>query len=194
NRVGGGKVTVDVRVIASTSRELPLEIAAGRFREDLYYRLAVVPIAVPPLVERREDIPLLANYLMLRAAAAARIAPRAFGDDALAAMQAYEWPGNVRQLRNVIEWLLIMAPAEAHQPIRADMLPAEIGGARRPQRRNDEPAAARGARNVRAGLPARAGRPLRRQHLAHCRVHRHGTLGPASQAQIAGPGRGESAG
>jgi two-component system, NtrC family, nitrogen regulation response regulator NtrX len=128
NRVGGGKVTVDVRVIASTSRELPLEIAAGRFREDLFYRLAVVPIAVPALVERREDIPLLANHLMQRAAAAARIAPRAFGDDALAALQGYEWPGNVRQLRNAIEWLLIMAPGEAHQPIRADMLPAEIAG------------------------------------------------------------------
>ncbi len=128
NRVGGGKVTVDVRVIASTSRELPIEIAAGRFREDLYYRLAVVPIVVPALIERREDIPLLAGHLMQRAAAAARIVPRAFGDDALAALQGYDWPGNVRQLRNVIEWLLIMAPGEAHQPIRADMLPADIAG------------------------------------------------------------------
>lgn len=131
NRVGGGKVTVDVRVIASTSRELPLEIAAGRFREDLYYRLAVVPIMVPPLIERREDIPLLAGHLMQRAATAARLVPRAFGDDALAALQSYDWPGNVRQLRNVMEWLLIMAPGETHQPIRADMLPAEIGGSGR---------------------------------------------------------------
>jgi len=128
NRVGGGSVTVDVRVIASTSRELPLEIAARRFREDLYYRLAVVPVAVPPLVERREDIPLLAGHLMQRAATAARLVPRAFGDDALAALQSYDWPGNVRQLRNMMEWLLIMAPGETHQPIRADMLPAEIGG------------------------------------------------------------------
>jgi two-component system nitrogen regulation response regulator NtrX len=127
-RVGGGKVAVDVRIIASTGRELPLEIAAGRFREDLYYRLAVVPIAVPSLVERREDIPVLADYLMQRAAAAARIVARAFGDDALAALQSYDWPGNVRQLRNVIDWLLIMAPGESHQPIRADMLPAGING------------------------------------------------------------------
>jgi two-component system nitrogen regulation response regulator NtrX len=128
-RVGGGKVTVDVRIIASTSRDLPLEIAAGRFREDLYYRLAVVPIAVPSLVDRREDIPVLANYLMQRAATVARIVPRALGDDALAALQSYDWPGNVRQLRNVIDWLLIMAPGESHQPIRADMLPAELNGA-----------------------------------------------------------------
>jgi two-component system, NtrC family, nitrogen regulation response regulator NtrX len=134
NRVGGTRVTVDVRVIASTSRELPLEIAAGRFREDLYYRLAVVPIIVPPLVERREDIPLLAGHLMQRAATAARLVPRAFGDDALAALQSYDWPGNVRQLRNVMEWLLIMAPGETHQPIRADMLPAEIGGSGRTAR------------------------------------------------------------
>ena len=167
NRVGGGKVTVDVRVIASTSRELPLEIAAGRFREDLYYRLAVVPIAVPPLVERREDIPLLANYLMLRAAAAARIAPRAFGDDALAAMQAYEWPGNVRQLRNVIEWLLIMAPAEAHQPIRADMLPAEIGGA--------GPAPGRGDRSAEMmSLPLREAREMFERDYLLAQVGRFG--------------------
>jgi two-component system nitrogen regulation response regulator NtrX len=126
-RVGGGKVEVDVRVIASTHRELALEIAAGRFREDLFYRLAVVPLAVPSLVERREDIPALASHFMERAAANARIAPRELGEDAIAALQTYEWPGNVRQLRNVIDWLLIMAPGEPRDPIRADMLPAEVG-------------------------------------------------------------------
>jgi two-component system, NtrC family, nitrogen regulation response regulator NtrX len=126
-RVGGGRVEVDVRVIASTNRDLAFEIAAGRFREDLFYRLAVVPIRVPSLRERCEDIPLLARHLMTRAAEAARLTPREFGEDAMAALQAYEWPGNVRQLRNVVDWLLIMAPGESREPLRADMLPAEIG-------------------------------------------------------------------
>jgi two-component system, NtrC family, nitrogen regulation response regulator NtrX len=126
-RVGGGRVEVDVRVIASTNRDLAFEIAAGRFREDLYYRLAVVPIRVPSLRERCEDIPLLARHFMTRAAEAARLTPRDFGEDAMAALQAYEWPGNVRQLRNVVDWLLIMAPGESRDPLRADMLPAEIG-------------------------------------------------------------------
>jgi two-component system, NtrC family, nitrogen regulation response regulator NtrX len=126
-RVGGSRrVEVDVRVVASSNRELSSEIAAGRFREDLFYRLNVVPIRVPPLRERREDIPLLARHFMARGAAAARIDTRDFGEDALAALQAYTWPGNVRQLRNVIDWLLIMAPGENGDPVRADMLPNEI--------------------------------------------------------------------
>src|SRR5215469_9231585 len=126
-RVGGGRVEVDVRVFASTNRDLALEIAAGRFREDLYYRLAVVPLRVPSLCDRREDIPLLARHFMARWAEASRLAPREFGEDAMAALQAYEWPGNVRQLRNVVEWIMIMAPGESRDPIRADMLPSEIG-------------------------------------------------------------------
>ena len=126
-RVGGShRVEVDVRVVASSNRELAGEIAAGRFREDLFYRLNVVPIRVPPLRERREDIPLLARHFMARGAEAARLPPREFGEDALAALQAYTWPGNVRQLRNVIDWLLIMAPGDPREPIRADMLPNEI--------------------------------------------------------------------
>ena len=126
-RVGGGRVQVDVRVVASTNRDLPSEITAGRFREDLFYRLNVVPIRVPLLRERREDIPLLARHFMTRSASAAGLTPREFGEDALAALQAYDWPGNVRQLRNAVDWLLIMAPGESREPIRADMLPAEIG-------------------------------------------------------------------
>ena len=126
-RVGGSRVTVDVRVIAATNRDLEAEITAGRFREDLYDRLAVVPIHVPPLMQRREDIPLLARHFMQRAAEASRLPPREIGDDAMATLQAYDWPGNVRQLRNVIDWLLIMAPGDAREPIRAEMLPAEIG-------------------------------------------------------------------
>ncbi|MGD9615794.1 MAG: sigma-54-dependent transcriptional regulator [Alphaproteobacteria bacterium] len=126
-RVGGSRrVEVDVRVLASSNRELSSEIAAGRFREDLFYRLNVVPIRVPPLRERREDIPLLARHFMQRGAEAARIQPREFGEDSLAALQAYSWPGNVRQLRNVIDWLLIMAPGDTAEPVRADMLPNEI--------------------------------------------------------------------
>jgi two-component system, NtrC family, nitrogen regulation response regulator NtrX len=82
---------------------------------------------VPALRERREDIPLLARHFMKRAAEAGRLPPREFGEDALAALQAYDWPGNVRQLRNVVDWLLIMAPGDSREPIRADMLPAEIG-------------------------------------------------------------------
>ena len=126
-RVGGSRVKVDVRVIASTNRDLALEITAGRFREDLYYRLAVVPLHVPRLKERVEDIPALARHFMTRAAEAARLTPREFGEDALAALQSYDWPGNVRQLRNAVDWTLIMAPGDAKEPIRAEMLPAEIG-------------------------------------------------------------------
>jgi two-component system nitrogen regulation response regulator NtrX len=126
-RVGGARVKVDVRVIASTNRDLAIEIAAGRFREDLYYRLAVVPLQVPPLRQRIEDIPALARHFMTRAADNARLPPREFGEDAMAALQAYEWPGNVRQLKNAVDWTLIMAPGGPGDPIRADMLPAEIG-------------------------------------------------------------------
>ncbi|MBI3451751.1 MAG: sigma-54-dependent Fis family transcriptional regulator [Rhodospirillales bacterium] len=126
-RVGGrARVAVDVRVIAATSHDLQAAMTADRFREDLYYRLNVVPIRVPPLRERREDIPLLVENFMLRAAAASGLTPRAIGDDAMAALQGYEWPGNARQLRNVVERLLIMAPGDATQPIRADMLPPEL--------------------------------------------------------------------
>src|ERR1700761_647885 len=126
-RVGGSKrVEVDVRVMATTNRELGSEIAAGRFREDLFYRLNVVPIRVPSLRDRREDIPMLARHFMDRAAEAARLPPRDFGEDALAALQSYGWPGNVRQLRNVVDWLLIMAPGDPREPVHAEHLPNEI--------------------------------------------------------------------
>jgi two-component system, NtrC family, nitrogen regulation response regulator NtrX len=126
-RIGGSsRVEVDVRVVASSNRELAAEISGGRFREDLFYRLNVVPIKVPPLRDRREDIPAMARHFMARASEAARLSPRDFGEDAMAALQAYSWPGNVRQLRNVIDWLLIMAPGDVREPVRADMLPNEI--------------------------------------------------------------------
>jgi len=125
--VGGTRrISVDVRVIATTHRDLQHEIAEGTFREDLFYRLSVVPFRVPSLAERRGDIPVLARFFMESAARSAGIRPRPLGEDAMAALQGYDWPGNARQLRNVMDWLLIMAPGEAIDPIRADMLPGEI--------------------------------------------------------------------
>jgi len=126
-RVGGGRrIKVDVRIVSGTSRDLKAEIAAGRVREDLYHRLNVVPLRMPPLVERREDIPLLARHFMSRLSAASGLPARTVGEDAMAALQAYSWPGNVRQLRNLIEQILIMAPGEAAAPIRASHLPGDI--------------------------------------------------------------------
>ncbi|MGC8470260.1 MAG: sigma 54-interacting transcriptional regulator, partial [Acetobacteraceae bacterium] len=125
-RLGGtARVKVDVRVLSATNRDLAAEIAAGRFREDLYYRLAVVPLRVPSLRERREDIPALARHFLARAAEAAGLPARELAADAVAALQAYDWPGNVRQLRNMMDWLLIMAPG-AGEPIHAAMLPLEV--------------------------------------------------------------------
>jgi len=123
---GQAAVDIDVRVIATTNRDLRAEIKKGLFREELFYRLSVVPVLVPALDDRREDIPLLVRHLMDRAAVAAGLPRRALGEDAIAALQTYPWPGNVRQLRNVIEGLLIMAPGSVNDPIRADMLPTDI--------------------------------------------------------------------
>lgn len=124
---GGGHVELDVRFIATTNRDLKAEIRNGLFREELYYRLSVVPIQVPPLAERREDIPELARHLIERGAVTSGLPRRTLGEDAIAALQTYQWPGNVRQLRNVIDWLLIMAPGTVGEQIRADMLPPDIG-------------------------------------------------------------------
>ncbi len=123
----GGKtrVEVDVRVLASTARSLTDVIAAGDFREELYHRLNVVSLRVPPLSERREDIPELAADLLRRVADATGLPSRTIGEDTLAALQGHDWPGNIRQLRNVIERLLILAPADGG-PIRADVLPNDV--------------------------------------------------------------------
>jgi two-component system nitrogen regulation response regulator NtrX len=129
-RLGGAqRVQVDVRVITTTSKDLRAEIAAGRFREDLFYRLAVVPLKIPPLRDRREDIPALARHFMAKSIETSGMPPRELSEDSLAAMQAYEWPGNVRELRNLIDWLLIMAPGDAREAIRPDHLPPQIGAA-----------------------------------------------------------------
>jgi len=127
-RLGGARrVKVDVRVLATTNRDLQAEIAMGRFREDLYYRLAVVPLRIPSLRERREDLPELARMFLDRAAENAGLPLRELSGDAIAALQSYEWPGNVRELRNLMERLLIMMPGNSSDPIRADMLPSSVG-------------------------------------------------------------------
>jgi two-component system, NtrC family, nitrogen regulation response regulator NtrX len=126
-RVGGQRtVKVDVRVVSATARHLPEEIAAGRFREDLYYRLNVVPVHLPPLAERREDIPSLVEHFVARYAADRRVPNPEVADDAMAALQAYDWPGNVRQLRNIVERTIIMAPGDRIGRIEVDMLPPEV--------------------------------------------------------------------
>lgn len=126
-RVGGAtRVEVDVRVVASATRDVQDEIRQGNFREDLFYRLAVVPIEVPPLNIRREDIPLLAAHFMSRASRRAGQPMRKLSEDAIAALQAYDWPGNVRELKNIIERVLIMAPGGAADLIRAEHLPSEV--------------------------------------------------------------------
>ncbi|HEY0114208.1 MAG TPA: sigma-54 dependent transcriptional regulator [Allosphingosinicella sp.] len=126
-RVGGQRVVkVDMRVVSSSARNLQEEIAGGRFREDLYYRLNVVPVHLPALSDRREDIPELVTRFAARYAAERRVQTPLLSADALAALQAYDWPGNVRQLRNVIERTIILAPGERIGSIDIDMLPPEL--------------------------------------------------------------------
>jgi two-component system nitrogen regulation response regulator NtrX len=118
---------LDVRIISATSKNLQSEISAGKFRQDLYYRLNVVPMKIPTLSERKEDIPLLINFFVKQLAKFSGLKERTFSEDAIAALQAYNWPGNIRQLRNVIEWTLIMNPtSEGSNIIRSEMLPPEI--------------------------------------------------------------------
>jgi two-component system nitrogen regulation response regulator NtrX len=127
-RVGGSaRVHVDVRIISSSSRDLASEIAEGRFREDLYHRLSVVPIKVPSLSDHREDIPELITFFMNQICQATGLPKRRIGDDAMAVLQAHDWPGNIRQLRNNIERVMILAQGEPDAEITADMLPADVG-------------------------------------------------------------------
>lgn len=127
-RVGGAtKVEVDVRILSSTARDLEALIGQGAFREDLFHRLAVVPIRVPPLAERREDIPELVDAFMEQIGRQTGIRDCSIGDDAMAVLQAHDWPGNIRQLRNNIERLMILSRVESGAVITADMLPSEIG-------------------------------------------------------------------
>lgn len=128
-RVGGNRqVGVDVRVVSSTAKDLEEEIAEKRFREDLFYRLNVVPITIPSLAERREDIPSLADHFFTRYAREQGMQPPDVTSEAIAALQAYDWPGNVRQLRNVVERTVILAPRENFARIEPAMLPPEVTG------------------------------------------------------------------
>lgn len=127
-RVGGTtRVHVDVRIISSSSRDLAAEIGAGRFREDLFHRLSVVPIRVPALAERREDVPELIEFFMDQIGASTGLPRRRIAHDALAVLQAHDWPGNVRQLRNNVERLMILAQGDPEAEVTADMLPSELG-------------------------------------------------------------------
>ncbi|MFN4097361.1 MAG: sigma-54-dependent transcriptional regulator [Sphingomonas sp.] len=131
NRVGGQRqVKVDVRVVSATGRDLTSEIAEGRFREDLFYRLNVVPVPIPPLTERREDIPALVEHFVAHFATERRVPTPDVAGEAMVALQSYEWPGNVRQLRNVVEATVILAPGDRIGRIDVDMLPTEVLGRR----------------------------------------------------------------
>jgi two-component system nitrogen regulation response regulator NtrX len=149
-RVGGQRIVkVDVRVVSATARDLMQEIADGRFREDLYYRLNVVPVLIPGLSERREDIPALVNHFMAHYASERRVPTPEIAPDAMVALQSYEWPGNVRQLRNVVERTIILAPGDRIGRIDLDLLPAEVLG---------EPGEMGGGTNAIMGSPLREAR------------------------------------
>jgi two-component system nitrogen regulation response regulator NtrX len=167
-RVGGtgSRVKVDIRVIASTAKDLTAEIAAGRFREDLYYRLAVVPLRVPSLKDRREDIPALAADFLARAAEASGLPARSLASDAIAALQAHDWPGNVRQLRNIMDWMMIMRSGET-EVFRAEHLPTELA-AHAPRALAIDPAA-----DVMA-LPLREARDVFETQYLQAQLLRHG--------------------
>ncbi len=127
-RIGGAnRVKVDVRVIAITNKDLNQEIANGNFRKDLYYRLAVVPLRIPSLKERREDIPELAEIFLKHFSELTGAPLIELSADALTTLQTYEWPGNIRELRNLMERLLIMMPNNVNEAIRTDMLPSNVG-------------------------------------------------------------------
>jgi two-component system nitrogen regulation response regulator NtrX len=166
-RVGGDNdVQVDVRVISSSSRDLRDEIAAGRFREDLFHRLNVVPVRVPGLAERREDIPELITYFVDRISEATGLARRRLGEDALATLQVQTWPGNVRQLRNNVERMLILASGEPGDLITAEML----SGSEQPSAGN---AGAIGAERIIA-LPLREARELFEREYLNAQILRFG--------------------
>jgi two-component system nitrogen regulation response regulator NtrX len=154
-----------VRVVSSTSRDLKVEIAEGRFREDLFHRLNVVPIRVPPLSERREDISELVEHFVETLCASQGLPRRRIGDDAIAVLQVNPWPGNVRQLRNNIERLLILATGDPGEPITADMLPQEAA--------STTPSGGLGAERIIA-LPLREAREVFEREYLNAQIMRFG--------------------
>ena len=166
-RVGGtNKVEVNVRIITSTARNLEEEIAAGRFREDLFHRLSVVPIRVPPLAERREDVPELVDHFMDQISQATGLPKRRIGTDAMAVLQTHDWPGNVRQLRNNVERLMILAGGDADAVITADMLPQDVGAM--------VPAMPKGGGEQLMGMPLREARDAFEREYLRAQISRFG--------------------
>src|SRR5256714_8353474 len=167
-RLGGStRVQVDVRVISSSTSDLRQEIESGRFREDLYHRLNVVPVRVPSLADRRDDIPLLVDYFMKRLSAASGLAMRAVSDDAMAVLQAYNWPGNVRQLRNIVERLLILASDDAAGAISTDLLPSHFNGSASPWAQGAQP-------DLIISLPLREAREIFEREYLLAQINRFG--------------------
>jgi two-component system nitrogen regulation response regulator NtrX len=165
-RVGGDiDVQVDVRVVSSTTRDLREEIVAGRMREDLFHRLNVVPLRVPGLAERREDIPELVDYYLDRLSAASGLPRRQLGSDAYATLQVQSWPGNVRQLRNLVERILILAAGDPTEEISAEMLPPDASAA---------PAAGGLAAERIIALPLREARELFEREYLNAQIVRFG--------------------
>ena len=192
-RVGGKtKVDVDVRVIAATSRDLQAEMSNGKFRQDLFYRLNVVPMRVPALRERRDDIPELLDHFMHVASEQSGLPARNFGDDTLALLQAYDWPGNVQAVAQCRGLAADHGAGRGRRgdPRRHAAARYRLGQCRRRRHRGRDrgavAAAARGAGNLRAQIPGIPGLPLRGEHLAHRQLRGHGTLGAAPQAAVAG--------
>jgi two-component system nitrogen regulation response regulator NtrX len=167
-RVGGStRVQVDVRVISSSTRDLRQEIELGRFREDLYHRLNVVPVRVPSLAERRDDVPVLVSHFMKRLSAASGLPMREVSDEAMAVLQAYNWPGNVRQLRNIVERLLILATDDAAGAISADLLPSHFNGSGSPWAQGAKP-------DLIISLPLREAREIFEREYLLAQINRFG--------------------
>ena len=168
-RVGGAKqIGVDVRVIATSSKNLTELIKAGHFREDLFYRLSVVPVEVSALMDHREDIPDLAEYFVNEMALASSEKMLKFSEAAIAMLQAYDWPGNVRELRNVVERILIMKPGGYEKGIELEMIPLELNTK---SRDNDDKYM---EKNILMGLPLREAREIFEKEYLISQISRFG--------------------
>lgn len=164
---GATRVQVDIRIVSSSSRDLEAEIAEGRFREDLFHRLGVVPLRVPGLAERREDIPELVSFFMDQISGSSGLPIRQIASDAMAVLQTHDWPGNIRQLRNNVERLMILTRGDTDVEITADMLPAEVGSTLPPMPSNN------GGEHLMA-MPLREARELFERDYLQAQIKRFG--------------------